>query len=286
MSAKNTPKAGETVYSIHGEMAIYVSRAKGGGHIVQPLIDGGDGFSEPDGQYVDGVALWPSVYREPPQPMLDESIAAQEARLAILRGEVRAMEKQKSDAEREQSGLMARLKQQAALRYVDDLIAGRLPPLCVRFHNYQQPDIVPVADALNNPDADRSYREPATKLLTLFGNAGSDLQWRLNRYHDGSGHWETELYFVSSQDEGVAEIQRRYFLAVEEWRARPDDRKHYGEAISWAMKLPSDWICVPEDVSAYIAKVQREAAQKQHEKALKALAEAQELLAKATGGAT
>jgi len=273
------PKAGDTVYSHDGAMALYVSPAKGGGYIVQPLIEDGDGISEPAGHYADGVDIWHSVYPAPPQPKLDAEIAAQGERLAALRREVMEAERLKRESTAGQKELLERLKQHAALRYVDDMIAGRLPPLCVRFDNYNGPAIVPTADALKNPDADRGYREPAFKLLTLFGSSAGDLQWRLNAYHDGSGHWNMELFFVSSQDEGIAEIRRRYALAVDEWRQRPADRKHYGEAISWVHKLPAEWIEPPEDVLAYIRDAKRKHAEEQATKARYALVQAEATLA-------
>ena len=84
MSDPYTPKAGDEIYNLHGEIGLYVSRAKGGGHIVQPLFEDGDGVTEPESHYADGVAIWPRVYKEPPQPMLDKAIAEQQARLAAL----------------------------------------------------------------------------------------------------------------------------------------------------------------------------------------------------------
>lgn len=118
MSTKHTPQAGDTVYNAEGEIALYVSTAMGGGYIVQPMIEDGDGVTEPEGYYADGVALWPRVYKEPPQPMLDQAIAEQQARLALLRGEVRQLEQQKREAERDQSALKERLAMHQALAQV------------------------------------------------------------------------------------------------------------------------------------------------------------------------
>lgn len=272
-----TPKAGDTVYSVNGQMAMYVSTANGGGHIVQPLIEDGDGVSEPESHYADGVDIWPTVYLEPPKPKLDAEIARQQEKLTALRVEVSELERQKREAAQGQREVKERLAQHTALRYIDEMVAGRVPPLCVRFHAYRAPEIIPTADALKNPDRDRSYREPAFKLLTLFGSSAGDLQWHVNHYSDGSGQW-TELHFVATQDEGLAEIRRRYALAVDEWRARGEDRKHYGDAIGWAVALPNGWIEVPEDVAAYIDAKKREAARQAHEKARQALADAEQAL--------
>ena len=268
-------KAGDTVYSADGGMALYVAHARGGGHIVQPLIEDGDGFSEPESHYVDGVEIWPNCHRKPPQLKLDTEIRAQTEKLAALRREIAEAERTKREAQRDGAALLDRLKQNAALRYVDDLMAGNLPPLCVRFDAYSGPSIVPTADALKNPDADRGYREPAFKLLTLFGSSKGDLQWRLNAYHDGSGNWPMELFFARTEEEAIAEIRRRYALEVDGWRQRPDDRKHYGDAVGWAHKLPAEWLDVPDDVQAYISAAKRKHAEEAAAKARDELAKAQ-----------
>lgn len=272
------PKAGDTVYSHDGAMALYVSTAKGGGYIVQPLIEDGDGISEPDGLYADGVDIWHSVYPKPPQPKLDAEIAAQVERLAGLRREIAESERLKRETTANQREVLERLKQHEALRYVDDMISGRMPPLCVEFPGYHPPKIVSTSDALRNPDFKRDYREPAFKLLTLFGDSKGDLQWRINAYRDGSGNWG-EVVFVATEEEGIAVIRSRYALAVEEWRQKPADSKSHGDAIRWASDLPAGWIDVPQDVADYIATTKRKRAEEQAAKARDELAQAEAALA-------
>ena len=99
-------KAGDTVYSADGGVAIYVAHARGGGHIVQPLIEDGDGFSEPESHYVDGVEIWPNCHRKPPQPKLDAEIRAQTEKLAALRREIYEAECTKREAQRDGAALL------------------------------------------------------------------------------------------------------------------------------------------------------------------------------------
>lgn len=131
------PKAGDTVYSTSGEMGLFVSTAKGGGYIVQPLFeDGDDDVTEPAGHYAEGVSVWSSVHKEPPQPLLDTKIAEQEARLAVLRGEVRAIEQQKRTLEADQRAMKERLALHEQLTWIDDLLAGRFTHYVVKESDY------------------------------------------------------------------------------------------------------------------------------------------------------
>lgn len=277
MSA-HTPQAGDTVYSVDGEMALYVSTAHGGGYIVQPLIEDGDGVSEPESHYADGVAIWPTVYSKPPQPKLDAEIAAQSEKLAALTREVYAMERQKREVSAGMRETKERLQQHAALRYVDDYLAGKFK-MFVRFPSYGAPTIEPAAVCLDHDDR----YDKGQKLLTLFGDTKGELQWRINRYKDGSGTW-SEVFPIADEAEGIAVIRERYTAAVAEWRAQPDDRKHYGVAIAWA-ELPREWLTPPQDVLDYISSAKAKAFNERAAKLRAELMAVESDIAKATGGA-
>lgn len=265
----------QRVYSADGRAGMYVAEVVGG-HAVQPLFEDGDGVTEPAMHYAEGIEVWPSVHAEPPRALLDAAIAAQRAALAKLQAEVAEMERAKREAMRSQNEVKERLKQHTALRYIDDHLAGKFT-LFVRFTDYGVPTIEDAQTCLANDDR----RDKGLKLLSLFGDTKGDLQWRINRYSDGSGNW-AEAFPVATQEEGIAEIRRRYELHVAEWRERTDDRKHYGAALAWA-KLPSDWLTPPDDVREYIRAKEAEAltaaaakARKQYEEAQQALAELQQ----------
>lgn len=200
-----TPKAGDTVYNVDGEIGLYVSTAKGGGYIVQPLIQDGDGETEPEGHYADGVAIWPRVYREPPQPMLHQAIAEQQARLTALRGEVRALEQQKRDAERDQSALKERLAMHQALAVLDDLLSGKVTHYVIdgSEHNHHEWQVVPAAEA--------------HKLRTHYSVVGLRLWANLNHSTGRCGlQWKFSPQAETSRDERTAYA----FTSEEEARAK------------------------------------------------------------------
>lgn len=258
---------GQTVYSTDGRQGLYVAQVVGG-HAVQPLFEDGDGVNEPLSFYADGIEVWHSVHVEPPRPALDAEIAAQQEKLAALRVEVSQLQAAKREAQRDQAEIKARLKQHAALQYIDDYLAGKFN-LFVRFPNYGLPTIEDAQTCLANDDR----RDKGQKLLTLFGDTKGDLQWRINHYSDGSGNW-AEAFPVATHEEGVAEIRRRYEAHVVEWRARSADRRHYGDAVRWA-ELPREWLTPPDDVLTYIREAKAAALTEAAKKAREALADAE-----------
>lgn len=126
MSAPYTPRAGDTVYGHDGAMAIYVSPAQGSGHIVQPLIQDGDGVTEPESYFADGVAIWPSVYPSAPLQKLDAEIAAKAEKLEALRREIAQAEQERHKSLRDQQAVRDRLKTHEALVYLDDFLNAKI----------------------------------------------------------------------------------------------------------------------------------------------------------------
>jgi hypothetical protein len=206
----NIPKAGDTVYNMSGEMAIFVNPAKGGGYIVQPLIEGGDDISEPAGHYVDGVSIWLSVYKEPPQPMLDTKIAEQEARLAMLRGEVRAVEKQKRDLEADQRAMKDRLALHDQLTWIDDLIAGRFTHYLVKTGDYSEFWDVRTAEDFRK---DRNHSQIRMQLWVSTHERGETFAWKVTACSPGDRFDDKSYGVIPFKSEAEAVSKRDEFLA-------------------------------------------------------------------------
>jgi hypothetical protein len=206
------PKAGDLVYNMSGEMALFVIPAKGGGYIVQPLIQDGDGISEPEGHYVDGVCIWLAVYKEPPQPMLDAKIAEQEARLAMLRGEVRAIEQKKRDLEADQRAMKDRMALHEQLTWIDDLIAGRFTHYLVKDGDYSDYWSVKTTKDFRN---DRIHSQVRMQLWVSTHDCGETFLWKVvagssgDRFDDKSRGvipFRSEAEAVAKRDEFLAEL--------------------------------------------------------------------------------
>lgn len=206
-----TPKAGDTVYSIDGGMALYVSTAKGGGYIVQPLIEDGDGVTEPESYYADGVEIWHSVYQEPPQPKMDAEIKAQQQKLAAIKAEIADLDRQRRQSMADQHAVRERLQQHEALRYVDDFLNARITHYVTEVEG-----VITVMDSKAfNAHRSFSYSE---RVLTLFASVRHDakaLDWRIKVDNGYSG--QREIWFFP--DEEKARAQALAMLAEKTARA-------------------------------------------------------------------
>lgn len=203
---------GQTVYNADGEMALYVSTAKGGGYIVQPLIEDGDGVTEPECQYADGVAIWPRVYKAAPRPMLDAEIAEQQARLAMLRGEIRALERQKYEFEAENRGMKERFQLHSQLTWIDDLMTGRFTHYLVKESDYSDFWNVKTAEDFRK---DRNHSQVRLKLWVSVHERGESFTWKLSPCSSGDRYEDKEYTFLPFKSEAEAIAKRNEFwLAV------------------------------------------------------------------------
>ena len=64
-------KAGDTVYSQHGQEAEFVAQS-GGSYVVHPI------YEDEDGPQTGDIETWSAVFRTPPSPKLDADTAAAE----------------------------------------------------------------------------------------------------------------------------------------------------------------------------------------------------------------
>ncbi len=203
------PKAGDTVYSISGEMALFVSTAKGGGYIVQPLFEDGDGVTEPESQYAEGVSIWPSVHKEPPQPLLDARIAEQEARLAMLRGEVRAIEQQKRALEADQRTMKDRFALHEQLTWIDDLLAGRFTHYVVKDGDYSDFWTVKTAEDFRK---DRSGSQVRLQLYVSTHERGESFAWKVIQGSPGDRFDDKSRGVIPCKSEAEAIAKRNTLL--------------------------------------------------------------------------
>jgi hypothetical protein len=118
--------------------------------------------------------------------------------------------------------------------------------------------------------------DKSLRLLTLFGDTKGDLQWRINRYSDGSGSSNIEVFPCHNEEEAIAIVRQLYTDAVAVWREQ--DKKHYGRAIEWSTKCPEGWVTVPDDIREYLADAKQQARQAELEKARENLAKAEAAL--------
>lgn len=278
MSAKHTPKAGDTVFNAGGEMGLYVSTAKGGGYIVQPLIEDGDGVTEPECHYADGVAIWPKVYKEPPQPMLDQSIAEQQARLSALRSEVRTMEQQRREAERYQSALKERLAMHQALARIDDLLSGRVTHYVVdRSENSNHNWVVVSAEEFFKLRT--HYSTVAMTLhVSLHSGSRSVIQWKFSANPERDAG--RDAFAFMSEADARAKVTELVRASLHESAKHSSNAYWLRQRCQWA---DAQGVAVPDDIRLKLSQIERAEAEAAREKAKAALQAAEDALAKATG---
>lgn len=223
-----TPKPGDEVYSPDGELGIYVSPATGGGHIVEPMVEDGDGVNEPVSYYAEGVAIWQAAHRQPPRPMLDQAIAQQQEKLAALRREISEIEQQKRTAAASHREILERLKQHEQLRYVDDFLNKAITHYVLEIEG-----VVQVLDSKAfSEHRGFGYSE---RLLTLWAHVdrqGTSLRWTVKV--DSGYSDQREIHAFPGIDPAMEKARELVTLKMK--KAVNEVAAPYGHSASLAIK--------------------------------------------------
>jgi hypothetical protein len=266
MNTTNTFNKGDTVYNIHGQQGAYIA-SYGGSHLVAPEYEHED-YGEP---HWGTPEEWREIFLKPPTVKLEAEVNELHKLITLKREELKRVNKELDESGRKYQEQLKKMKQHQALKRIEDYLDGKFTHFLDVGYGVR---LISKEDALKSPDKyDRDM-----KLLTLFGRTNGDLQWRINRYYDGSGG-NTDVYPCESEEEAIAIVRKLYAEAVEEWRAQ--EKKHYGRALEWANTVSWNWIDVPQDVKDYKNQAMLEANTAAVEKARAALAKAEADLANA-----
>lgn len=265
MNSTTSFNKGDTVYNIHGQQGAYIA-SYGGSHLVAPEYEQEDGephWGQPE--------EWREIFLTPPTVKLEAKVDELDKLITEKRAELKRINAELDQSGRRYQEQLKKLKQHQALQHIEDYINGKFTYFLDVGYGVK---LVAKADALKKVDYDHDM-----KLLTLFGRTNGDLQWRINRYSDGSGS-NTDVYPCETEEEAIAIVRKLYAEAVEEWRAQ--EKKHYGRALEWARTVSWNWIDVPQDVHDYMKAALVESRTNAVEKARQALADAEAQLLEAT----
>lgn len=281
MDNKNPPTPtpiNTLVYSRSGHRAKYICSVAGRygcEHYVKPEVE----FGLPDGDIdssFEGAAVWHEYFLSPPREVIDKEIATLQTKADTLRAEVQKLTREhaetKKEIEKDLEARKARLARHEQLKQLDDFIAKGVA-CYVRDDGYGEVTIVDFKDATCEYSSRNTFR-----LLSLFGGSNGQLDWKLNRYSDGSGSHVDCIPCVSKEDAPVAIaglLSRRW----DSWR-----KEGKGRIFSYAQVAQQHGIPIPEDVLVQIAKDTAETKQKNLERAEKAFVDAQAALMKAQEG--
>jgi hypothetical protein len=253
MNSSSTFNKGDTVYSIHGQQGAYIA-SYGGSHLVAPEYEDGD-YGEP---HWGAPEEWREIFSTPPTVKLEAKVDELDKLITEKRDELKRIKKELDESGRKYQEQLKKLKQHQALSRIEDYLDGKFTHFLDVGYGVK---LISKEDALKSHDKyDRDM-----KLLTLFGRTNGDLQWRINRYYDGSGS-NTDVYPCESEEEAIA-IVRKLYAAHE--------KTHYGRAREWARTVSWEWIDVPQDVRDYMNQALIDARTATLEKAKEALAKAE-----------
>jgi hypothetical protein len=192
-------KPGSEVYGTEGESYEYVCRLPGDlGCVVKPVF-----YSEDDSYYGQPIIIdrvWPS----PPKQKHEQRIAELLAEIDVLSKKRLTLSREVRRLEEGKAEVLKNIKEYETLKHIEDFLAGEISHFVIT--RYSTIEIVDAKKELESRD-ETVGKPRILRLLTLYGLTGGNLQWRLNRYSDGSGGEEEVMPFTSF-DEAEAYAKR------------------------------------------------------------------------------
>lgn len=267
------PKRGDEVYDEHGQAGYYVARAKGGGHIVQTIIeDGGDGYSEPGGSYVGEPMRWHEIFRKPPVAKLESRIAELEAECNKVRMDLKVLRDERQMLEDQQRAMKERFALHAQLLWIDDLLLGRFTHYLVKDSDYGDYWTVMTAQDFREK---RNYSQVRLQLFVSIHDRTDHFQWRVIQGSPGDRFDDKSKGVIPFKSEAEAIAKRNEFL-LETMRQRAAAHAsassvHLEEVVRRAISFGVE---IPEDIVDNLRDRKAREAQQELEKAQAALAAA------------
>jgi hypothetical protein len=179
-------------FLLYGEEVEVVERITSGVVVHHVYVDfSGEEFVDDKNFIVD------KVFDTPPRNKLDETIQELQKKIESLRKKQIELQSSIKIIEDENAKRLEKLKKYKGLENLENFIDGKITHYAV-LNSY--PEIITFPSKNNE-----------RRLLTLFGNSNGDLNWKLNRYNDGSGS-DTIVVPCLSYEQAVDEI-RNYIMS-------------------------------------------------------------------------
>jgi hypothetical protein len=245
----HTFKAGETVYSQHGQEAEFVAHS-GGEFIVRPL------YEDDEGQQSGDVETWRTVFRTAPAPKLDAETAEAEKRRAELQLEVSELEGQKYALERGEKERLERIKRHEELAELEQYLAGGITHYVATHTYYPTVEIIPVAETVEDYHSNDGYG-----LLQLMPRKGWDKKIHWTVTYRVRGRYENSRTCMVVPCCGEEAAHAKAVEVVREIVAAylGKDRKQRSYADQLVKSCERFGVEVPEELTAGIAAALREA---------------------------
>lgn len=193
MSDTSKFKTGHTYYTEGGDKVSLDAMTDDGRFVVRRMIV----VYEQDDQYEtesDTAIIVSKLFTKAPRPVIDEELAALHEEAARLRRENAALRSQATVAEKEVEDRLAALSKYDGLERLEDFIENRITHVVVL--GYTDYEI----KTLSEFEADYDRYDKGLRLISLFGDSKGNLSWRVNRYKDDSGSWQTIIPCGSEEE--------------------------------------------------------------------------------------
>jgi hypothetical protein len=271
-----TFQPGQTVYLPDGGEAIYICLVEGGDHAIRRIYvrdpDSYEYCDEPDhNEHVVGSPiLRQEVYANPVFPKVAQQYQDLVKLNADLRSKAQDLQSEISSLELNKKEIIKRAGDYPCIQHTLDFIEGRFTHAVVI--EWSGPQIVTLNEALTYLE---DKREEGMKMLGLFGikkdgyGTYKKMEWKVNRYADGSGSWSSVIPCYSEQ-EAHEKVQEIVNQNIDAWRSggNPEIKIDVEETKSqhpW-VELPEDWVTHRKEKAEEYAKEQIDKLQAQIDK--------------------
>ena len=181
-------------YLLNGQEVVVVEKTEAG-YLFKHIFNDDD---DEEG-YIDGdICFAVRVYDTPPAEKQSELIVNLRKIIEELRNTKSELQRQITEIQEQEKTRLKRYAQYEQLRHLDDFLNARITHYAILEYD---PKIIEFKDTKCE------YNVKDLKLLTLFGGSDGNLNWKLNRYSDGSGGSQTVMPCLSYQN-ALDEIQK------------------------------------------------------------------------------
>lgn len=223
----NTFEIGGTYFTAQGEKVYLDAITTGGKFVVSQIMrfsDYGDDFYEDVGpsKVVD------KIHANAPVAVLDERFAEAQSRLDEIESQYSKRFSEVTNAEREIKDRLAKLKKYQGLELLEDFIDGKITHFVVCESEYSiDLRIKTATEAIEKGGSHDDRWDKTLKLVTLFGKSNGDLQWKVNRYYDGSGDHK-QIWPCRNEDEARQTMSAIYQKMVDDhFQTATEDRPYW-----------------------------------------------------------
>lgn len=231
---------GDPVFTNDGQSVTFIARVSDG-YCVRPVYEDPDMGPQEDGPpFIVG-----QIYSEPPVAHRNQQILELDAKLKAKREELNDLQVAVRVTETQINNRKAVIKRHKSLERLEDFLEGRITHFV--FHEYGAPRIREFKEAIEATDEDRYAKVPPLKLLTLFGKVGGELNWRLDKYSDGSGGSRYLVFPCCSLEEAQAKAKEILADMCEEARKCGRGLSGYDECAKLAAEIGFE---IPSDIRA------------------------------------